>query len=261
MTDEQLRAVLRPKVAGAWHLHTLTGQLDLSAFVLFSSVAGIVGNPGQANYAAANTFLDALAAHRRSLGLEATSLAWGLWQEGTGMTGHLSETDIAALARVGIAPMDTQTGLRLLDETLDTPAALRVLIRPAPAGKAGNRAAWLLNGTGPAADQEPAWALRTETVAPGTVGQANGPEPASSADDELTLLVRAHAAEVLGYSEPTAVGPEDSFRALGFDSLLSVDLRNRLNAATGLRLPAEAVINHATPRELAEFISTRWDGS
>ena len=260
MTDEQLRAVLRPKVTGAWHLHTLTEQLDLSAFVLFSSVAGIIGNPGQANYAAANTFLDALAAHRRSVGLEATSLAWGLWQESTGMTGHLSEADVAALGRIGIAPMDTPTGLRLLDEALGTPAALRVLIQSTPASKAGSRAAWLLNGVGPA-DQEPTSALRTETVVPGTADQANGAEPGSSADDKLTLLVRTHAAEVLGYSEYSAVGPEDSFRALGFDSLLSVDLRNRLNAATGLRLPTEAVLDHATPRELAEFISTRWDGS
>lgn len=260
MTDEQLRAVLRPKVTGAWHLHTLTEHLDLSAFVLFSSAAGIVGSPGQANYAAANTFLDALAAHRRALGFEATSLAWGLWQDSTGMTGHLSESDIAALARIGMAPMDTPTGLRLLDEALGTPAALRVPMRRALAGPLpGSRAAWLLDGIGPAPEPGPT-AARVETTAPATTGQATGPEPRSRAG-ELTLLVRAQAAEVLGYGESTAVGPEDSFRALGFDSLLSVDLRNRLNAATGLRLPAEAVLDHATPRELAEFISTRWDGS
>jgi NADPH:quinone reductase-like Zn-dependent oxidoreductase/NADP-dependent 3-hydroxy acid dehydrogenase YdfG/acyl carrier protein len=269
MTDDQLRAVLRPKVAGAWHLHTLTGHLHLSAFVLFSSVAGIVGSPGQANYAAANTYLDALAAHRRSVGLEATSLAWGLWEAGTEMTARLSATEIAALARIGTAPMDTASGLRLLDENLATAAAIRVPVRAVPAGPpAGSRAAWLFDGLRDAARPEQAMreqAMGEQATAgptPTPPDPGNGQEqPLPGTGGELTLLVRAHAAEVLGYGEPAAVGPDDSFRELGFDSLLSVDLRNRLNAATGLRLPPEAVLDHATPRKLADFISIRLDGT
>ena len=114
LTRERLIAVLRPKVDGAWNLHQLTTHLDLSAFVLFSSAAGVLGGPGQANYAAANTFLDALAAHRRSQGLTGLSLAWGLWApQGQGMTAHLTEIDLLRLRRQGLAPLSNQVGLRL----------------------------------------------------------------------------------------------------------------------------------------------------
>ncbi|MGW7169877.1 SDR family NAD(P)-dependent oxidoreductase [Streptomyces sp. NPDC054884] len=270
LTPVQLRAVLRPKVAGAWHLHRLTEHLDLSAFVLFSSVAGVLGNPGQANYAAANTYLDALAQYRRARGLEATSLAWGLWRQPTGMTGHLTEADTAALARIGIAPLDSGDGMRLLFENLASSAPVRVPLRLAPEQlRPGSRAARLLEGLpdlsrndAPSRPATPAPAPVPAAPVPVPVPAAPAPAPASApgaaappAGGDLMQLVRTHTAEVLGYLEPSAVGAEDSFKELGFDSLLSVDLRNRLTAATGLRLPAGAVLEHPTPRALVNFIS------
>src|SRR5262249_22468115 len=116
LTPEQVDAVFRPKADAAWHLHELTR--DLRHFVLFSSVAGVVGNAGQGNYAAANAFLDALAHRRRALGRPAQSLSWGLWAPASGMTAAMAATDRARLARSGVAPIDEERGLALLDAAL-----------------------------------------------------------------------------------------------------------------------------------------------
>ncbi|MYW32485.1 beta-ketoacyl reductase, partial [Streptomyces sp. SID2119] len=118
LSPEQLAGVLRPKVDAAWNLHELTAGHDLSAFVLFSSIAGVVGGPGQSSYAAANVFLDALAAHRADQGLAATSLAWGLWDSAQGMGGHLSAADLKRIARTGLLPVTEEDGPRLLDTAL-----------------------------------------------------------------------------------------------------------------------------------------------
>ncbi|WP_460308203.1 type I polyketide synthase [Actinocorallia aurea] len=248
MTPAKLRAAVRPKVRGAWLLHELTRDLDLSAFVLFSSAAGVIGSPGQANYAAANAFLDALAQHRRALGLEATSLAWGLWSQSTGMTGHLAEAQTAALARIGLAPMDGADGLALLDAALASPAALQAPLLPAPRGlRAGSRAGRLFGVPDPA------------TAAPSATGHR--PSEATDAPPaDLMLLVRTQAAQVLGHPGPDAIDPDAEFKGLGFDSLLSVDLRNRINAAAGLRLPAGAVLDHPTPRDLVAYLTTTTEG-
>ncbi|WP_328980568.1 type I polyketide synthase [Streptomyces canus] len=258
LTRDQLVDVLRPKAEAAWHLHELTEHLDLSAFVLFSSAAGILGEPGQSNYAAANTFLDALAQHRRANGLPAVSLAWGLWEESSGMTGHLWETDLARMARAGIAPLATHRALDLFDAALWQPSAVTVPIRldrgaPGP----GGRISPLLSELLPRQQAEPAEAA-SPTPAPETEGHDTVAAPAQ---DErrgaLMALVRAHAAEVLGYTDSEVIQPTESFKDLGFDSLLGVDLRNRLNAATGLRLPAESVSRYPTPEALVGFISTQ----
>ncbi|MGW1143207.1 beta-ketoacyl reductase, partial [Streptomyces zhihengii] len=129
LTPGRLARVLRPKADAAWNLHLLTRGLDLSAFVLFSSVTGIIGTPGQANYAAANAFLDGLAAHRHASGLPATSLAWGYWEVATGMTGHLSGADVSRMARTGLEPLPTDEALDLLDEALAAGPALAVPAR------------------------------------------------------------------------------------------------------------------------------------
>ncbi|MFC4612665.1 type I polyketide synthase [Streptomyces maoxianensis] len=262
MTPARMRAVVGPKAHAAWYLHELTEDLDLSAFVLFSSAAGVIGGPGQSNYAAANAFLDALAQYRRTRGLEATSLAWGLWEQPTGMTSHLTGPDVVALARIGIAPMATDQALRLLDEGLASARPFLVSLRPAHDGpRPGGRAAGLFQGL---REERPAG--RGTPVAPVIIpapGRADqeaasadrSPRPLSGHTDQtLVEMVCAHAAEVLGYTDTVTVGPTDSFKELGFDSLLSVDLRNRLNAATGLRLPAEAVLRNPTPQALVEYM-------
>src|SRR6202008_1925321 len=118
LTPDRVDAVLRAKVDGAWNLHELTRDLNLSAFVMFSSMAGIVGTPGQGNYAAANSFLDALAAHRRAHGLPGLSVAWGLWEQASARTAHLGETDKGRMSRLGLAPLSTTEALRRLDTAM-----------------------------------------------------------------------------------------------------------------------------------------------
>ncbi|MFI8997837.1 type I polyketide synthase [Streptomyces sp. NPDC053542] len=265
LTADALLDVMRPKVEAAWYLHELTAHLDLSAFVLFSSAAGVLGEPGQANYAAANAFLDALAQYRRARGLEAVSMAWGLWEERSGMTGHLSGADLGRMRRAGIAPLATERALELFDTARESAAALTVPIRlDASELTAGGRVSPLLadllpRGGAPAAAPEPESESEQQTAPPATADEA----PAQPSGDErrkaLMDLVRSQAAEVLGYADVDVIPPTESFKELGFDSLLGVDLRNRLNAATGLRLPAESVNEHRTPEALVAFISAQME--
>ncbi|WP_026422673.1 type I polyketide synthase [Actinokineospora inagensis] len=242
LTPEQLDTVLRPKLDAAWNLHELTG--DLAAFVLYSSAAGLLGNPGQANYAAANAFLDALADHRHATGLPATALAWGLWRDASGLTEGLADTDLARLTRGGIRPVDTAQALRLLDATLGTDLT-RVI--PAPLDPAALRGQ-AETRTLPVVFAGLVRATRG-TTRPGTSTLAGG----SGADRRLRAveLVRQSAAAVLGHSDGDAIDPGHAFKDLGFDSLTGVELRNRLSAATGLRLPATLVFDYPNPAELA----------
>ncbi|HEY8980979.1 MAG TPA: SDR family NAD(P)-dependent oxidoreductase [Streptomyces sp.] len=256
MTAEQVERVLRPKSDAAWNLHRLTRDLDLSAFVLFSSLAGTMGNAGQANYAAANTFLDGLAHHRHASGLPATSLGWGLWAEASGMTGHLDEADLARMARLGLAPLTTPQGLSLLDRALDAcePALLPVPldVRALRASADAGTLPPLLRGL-----------VRTPVRRVAATGDTSVPAPrpwaqllAGLSPDEqrqrLLDLVRTQVAAVLGHATPDAVTANRAFKQIGFDSLTAVELRNRLNAATGLRLPTTAVFDFPTPSVLAE---------
>ncbi|MFI5649263.1 type I polyketide synthase, partial [Kitasatospora sp. NPDC051705] len=259
LTEAQLERVLRPKVDAAVNLHELTRSLDLSAFVLFSSVAGVLGNPGQANYAAANVFLDALARHRSDLGLPAVSLAWGLWGEASGMTGHLSETDLRRLSRAGLTPLSTAEGLRLLDVSLGLPAAALVPARIDVAALAGRAASGpvppLLRGL----VRTPTRRAARAVDGPGDgLAQRLARVPAAEQEEILRELVRAHVASVLGYGDGQPVDRSRAFKDLGFDSLTSVELRNRLNEATGLRLPATTLFNHPTPDALVQRLRTEF---
>jgi acyl transferase domain-containing protein/acyl carrier protein len=252
LTPDRLDTVLRPKVDAAQALHELTRELDLTAFVLFSSAAGVLGAPGQGSYAAANAFLDALAARRRAEGLVGTSLAWGLW--GGGMGAALEDADTHRIGETGITPLSTEDGLRLLDATVgaaeallvpialdtrvlgssgddDLPAVLRGL-----AGTPGRRAAR------DAAED-------TESLAQKVAGL-----PVNKRVPTVLTLVRTHAAALLGHAGPEAVEPDRSFNEVGFDSLSATGFRNKLSLVTGMKLPVSLIFDYPTPRILAEHL-------
>ncbi|MFC8454892.1 SDR family NAD(P)-dependent oxidoreductase, partial [Kitasatospora sp. NPDC057223] len=251
LTPERLEAVLRPKADAAWHLHELTRDLGLAAFVLFSSAAGIAGAPGQANYAAANTFLDALAYRRRALGLPAVSVAWGRWADGGGLTGHLTAADHARIARSGFAAIPSDLGLELLGLALASPEPL---LLAATLHTAALRSA----GQVPSVFRE---LVRRPVRRPGQGSGGGQPlaerlatVPAEERDAVVLRLVRGEIAAVLGHADPAAVPADRSFKELGFDSLTAVELRNRLGAATGLRLPVTLVFDHPTAVALARYL-------
>jgi len=267
-------------VDGAWNLHELTATLDLDRFVLFSSVAGIWGNPGQGNYAAANTVLDALSAARRQAGLPAVSLAWGPWEldgPSTGMAGTLSTADRRRLSRQGFAPLTAADGLALLDLATgstavrgSTPGAGRALLVPARFDRAALRAQG-----GDGMPPVVATGLIERPTATPTRRVAGTSTPASRDDAAARLtalapvereaaigdLVVTQAALVLGLPGAETMQSTRSFRELGFDSLTAVELRNRLGTATGLRLGAAAVFDHPTPEALAAHINRQLGGS
>ncbi|NEA27157.1 acyltransferase domain-containing protein, partial [Actinomadura bangladeshensis] len=253
LTGERVDAVLRPKVDAAWHLHDLTRDTDLDAFVLFSSAVGVLGAPGQSNYAAANTWLDALAGHRRARGLPAVSLSWGLWDERGGMTGHLSGEQVGRLRRTGIAPLPAARALALFDAALRSPREHLVPMDLDVGDVRPGTVPMLADAVRPAPEPAPGSAEHGEASGTGLAGRLRG---ASGEDLErvLTAAVCDTAGEILGYPEPGAVGPDDAFKELGFDSLLSVDLRNRVNRELGIELPTTAVMDNPTPADLAGVI-------
>ncbi|MGV4989205.1 SDR family NAD(P)-dependent oxidoreductase, partial [Streptomyces sp. NRAIS4] len=249
LTPERLATVLRPKVDAVLNLHGLTS--DLSAFVVFSSVSGILGSAGQGNYAAANAFLDAFAEARRARGLPATSLAWGLWEQGSGMADRLDQADLTRLKRVGLAPIAVDEGLRLFDAALALDRAAVAPLRLDLGGLQGTVPPVLRGLRGPVRGT----VRRTAQTAPkGSLGRRLAGLPEAEREQVVLDLVRAEVAAVLGHASLQAVQPEHAFQDAGFDSLTSVELRNRLNTATGLRLPATMVFDHPTPVALSRFL-------
>jgi len=247
LTPEQVDTVLRPKVDAVHNLHELTA--DLSAFVVFSSAAGTFGNAGQGNYAAANAYLDALVQHRAARGEPALSLAWGLWEDNGGMTG-----DTDRLSRGGVTALSTAEGLELFDLAASTGNPVVVPMRFNTAALAGTTVSPLLRGL-----------VRTTRRAAATgdsglLGRLTGLTAAAQAD-LLLDLVRGQAADVLGYEGAQDVDADRSFRELGFDSLTAVELRNRLTAATGLRLSATLVFDYPSPTALVEHLRAELGGT
>ncbi|GAB2855551.1 hypothetical protein GCM10022221_63860 [Actinocorallia aurea] len=248
LTPDRLDAVLRPKADGAWNLHRLTEGHDLAAFVLFSSAAGIVGSPGQAAYAAANVFLDALAVARARRGLAATSVAWGLWESQSTMLGSLTATDATRMARSGLLPLPPARGLALLDAALAAgdPDLAAVLLDPSrlPAEPSPP-----LRGLGRPAGPAQAAPADVRALAERVAAAAPGDREAI-----VARTVLQHVQAVLGRAPGEGVEEGRSFRELGFDSLTAVELRNRLGKAAGVRLPATVVFDHPTPAALAAHV-------
>ncbi|MFE3560272.1 SDR family NAD(P)-dependent oxidoreductase [Streptomyces sp. NPDC059193] len=254
-TPERLAAVFAPKVDAVRHLDELTRGLDLDAFVVYSSVAGVFGGGAQGNYAAANAFLDGLMSSRRAAGLPGLSLAWGLWERTLGMAANLSSVDQARASRSGVLEITAEEGLDLFDAGLRTDHALLVPIKldlRTLRGQAGSGGGvpHLLRGLVRAGRQVARAAAATEG---GLAGRLAG-LTAAEQDALLLDVVRAQAAVVLGHAGPEGVRAEMAFKDVGFDSLTSVELRNRLREATGLKLPATLVFDYPTPLALARYL-------
>lgn len=257
LTPERLDRVLRPKVDAALALHELTRGCDLAVFALFSSVAGVFGSGGQGNYAAANSFLDALAQHRRSTGLPGTSLVWGPWQQSGGMTAELRGADLRRMARSGLVPLRTEEGLALFDTAVGSRDAVLVAARLNPEASA------------------PPGAPLSRTPGHGPVRRAlSEPEDGDSlprrlaatpAGEHGALLlseVRREAAAALGYTEgESAVEADRPLAELGLDSLAAVELRNRLAKMTALALPVTLLFDHPTPRSVAAHLEEQFSRS
>ncbi|SDP79634.1 Acyl transferase domain-containing protein [Lentzea jiangxiensis] len=252
LTNERVDAVLRPKADAAWHLHELTKEHDLRSFVLFSSASGLLGMPGQAAYAAANTFLDAVAHHRRAQGLPATSLAWGPWagtEQDGGMAARLSDVDRNRLLRLGVVPISGDEGLRLFDDAAGSGTALLVPARLSV--PQDGTASPLLRGF---VRVKRAPAGRAVTAEGPTLAERLASAPPEDRVDLVVAVVREHVGAVLGHASPGSVEPDRGFMESGFDSLTALELRNRLNSAAKLKLPATALFDHSTPRALAEHL-------
>ena len=257
LTGERLREVLAAKADAAWYLHELTRDLDLGLFVLFSSAAGVFGSPGQGSYAAANAFLDGLAGYRRARGLPGVSLAWGLWEQASGLTGGLRELDLARLARSGMRPLSSEEGLRLFD------SALRVgesLVVPVPLELSALRAQ-ARAGVLPAFFGDLVSVRRPGGVAGGSLARRLAGVPEGERERVVLELVRMQVAGVLGHGSEESIDAGRPFKDLGFDSLTAVDLRNRLNVATGLRLPVTLVFDYPTASAVARYILGEFAGS
>ncbi|SES17357.1 type I polyketide synthase [Lentzea albida] len=260
LTPQRVDRVFGPKVAAAWHLHELTRHLPLRWFVLFSSAAGVLGNAGQANYAAANSFLDALAARRRADGLAAHSIAWGLWSGGMG--GRLGEDGEERLRRSGFPPITSAEGMKMFDIAVGTDhpvlLALKVDRATVRAHASETSMSPLLRGLVGATGRARARAASAQQD--GELLRRIAGMTAAQRGEFLLDLVRREAALVLGRTGADSVDPARGFSDLGFDSLTSVEFRNRLSAATGVRLPSTLVFDYPSPAALAAFLHTELAG-
>ena len=248
---EQLERVFAPKADAAWHLHELTADLDLSAFVLFSSAAGTLGGPGQANYAAANVFLDALAQRRRAEGLRRDLDRLGpLGARERHDSRASSEADLARMRRGGVEALSDERGLALFDAALGAGRATALAV---PLDTAGLRA-MASAGALPPIFSGLVRVPQRRSAASGSLAAKLATLPEAEREGYVLDLVRGEVAAVLGHASAAEVEPDKAFQELGFDSLAAVELRNRLGAVAGLRLPATVVFDYPSAAALAEHL-------
>jgi short-subunit dehydrogenase len=249
-TGERLAGVFAPKLLGAWHLHELTRAADLAAFVLFSSLAGVLGAAGQSNYAAANTFLDALAQQRRAQGLAGTSLAWGAWSDASAMTSHLTQADRERIARAGVLPLTAAEGMVLLDAALAGDGGLWVPARfdARYFERDAESMPPLLAGLGRRR-------LRRSEHRGSPLQLQLGAHRPAERERALLQLIRETVSVVIG-APAASIEAERPLRELGLDSLMSLELRNRLAALSGLPLPSTLAFDHPTPAALCRYLAS-----
>ncbi|MEU4458347.1 amino acid adenylation domain-containing protein [Nocardia fluminea] len=240
----QMGRALRAKMTGAWNLHELTADIDLDAFILFSSGAAILGGAGQGNYAPGNYFLNALAAHRRNNDLPATAISWGLWA-GNGMGGAVSD----GMTKRGIREMEPQRSASLMTHVafgsdadvmiadIDWKAALGMMPRDEPS-------------------QLYTRIPEFKQAAIAEIGLQERLRQLESGDRlrELLTITKKHAAFVLGYDDVDAIPDDQEFKDMGFGSLASLEFRNALRAETGIRVPLAVIYEHPTPQDLARHL-------
>ncbi len=253
MSVGQLDRVLGPKADAAWHLHELTKQEDISAFVMFSSMAGTVGGPGQGNYAAANAFLDALAAHRQARGKAATSIAWGMWERESGMTANLDQADMARMRRFGAEALSDEEGLELFDEALLAGGPGEIAIKVDQGGLRKLATAGMLPPILRGMVRQQVERRRGPLV---SLAERLARTPLAEHEATVLELVREEAAAVLGYASAADVPPKRPFAELGFDSLAAVEMRNRLGEITSMRLPATLIFDYPSAAALAGYLLT-----
>ncbi|MFD3701224.1 SDR family NAD(P)-dependent oxidoreductase, partial [Streptomyces sp. NPDC058646] len=260
LTPERLGAVLAPKADAAWHLHELTRHLDLSAFVLFSSSVAVIGNPGQADYAAANAFLDGLAGHRAARGHAATSISWGLWDLTRGINAGLGQANLARFAREGFRPIPAAEGTALLHSALvDGEAHLVAVPVDLAAMRTHGRIPSVFHGLVSVPNRRSAQSGAGADGADAAQALARRLAGLPDAERARTVLdlVRAEIATVLGHARADMVDAERPFQKLGFDSMTAVDLSKRLTAETGVRLPSTLVFDHPNPTALSAYLLSR----
>ncbi|MGW3276270.1 KR domain-containing protein, partial [Streptomyces kronopolitis] len=258
LTPARMDAVLAPKVDALVHLDELTRGADLAEFVVFSSVAGTFGSAGQANYAAANAFVDALMCRRSGSGLPARSLAWGTWAPNAGMTGELSEADLQRMARGGITPFTEERGMEAFDAARHTAVPVVVPVQlnhtmlreQDAAGVLPPLLRGLLGRGARRTAASSAVALSSADALRSRLARLSEAERRAA----LLELVRTQAALVLGHPGPEAIEPTRDFRGLGVDSLTAVEVRNQLQGATGLPLPATLVFDYPSPLVVARYL-------
>lgn len=258
MNREAFAVPLGPKVDGSWALHRATLDRSLDFFVLFSSVAGTLGSTGQANHSAANAYMDALAAHRRALGLPATSIAWGAWSE----TGIAAETTVDRSAeKKGILPITDAAGLQLLKAAMESGAPTVMACPVDWTAFAGHRADLDTTPFFARVAQRKAAPKPSAPVREAPSSLAADLEAASPADRARLLLdfIAAQVAATLDIGSPDDIDIDRPLREMGLDSLMAVDLRNKLSAGLGggESLPATLVFDHPTVSALVDGLSAR----